>query len=827
MLDLKKLVKDYEDSARSFSELVPWMAQISPHMVINKDGSLLVCYTYDGIDSEGQERYETDRATMLTERALRVFDEKMTIWFTVDRRRTKEYPEGEFKDKFSDFVNQKWKTQFLNGSQYVNKYYLAVVFKPPGGIEGAFEKMTHYLKVEGLSFVKALSETVKSSIFKKNAFSYEASQLLGFIEEFDDKVSAFEQTASDLSMRRLEREDLLVYLHDRCSPASQGQRVVAPRIPAYLDSHLPSDTLVSRDDLLHIKGYESCWIGGVSVKDWPDLTEPGLLDGILAIPGELTFSQVMRIESHDKAKKYITDIERHNRNMEKSIKSYMIEAFTHEESRQRDSGRVMRADDAHEAATDMTTESRVYGYYNLTVLVYGKTRDEAEVAVKTTTQLLRKNGFITVRENMHLLSAFCGTLPGQAGALVRWHFVSTANLADLAPVRTLGIGQKTNTHYTEQLGYKTPPLTVLSTEFSIPYYFNFHQADLAHTLVVGPSRTGKSSFNNFLISQFQKYMPCHTFIFDKDYSCRIPTILQGGTHVDLAGDHERRVSINPMLLVENKEDWPWLAKWLENLFTARGYELTVEDDRIIWKAIESISVQSREMWKLQHLVPLLSIHLHEQLDQWVGKGQRAHYFDNDEDTFELGHFTCVEMGGLFQDEVVARAFLEYAFYRISKRLDGKPALIYVEEAWFMLAEPQFAKKINDWLRTLAKKNAFLIMATQSLDEVSRSDIFATIIDNIPNRIYLPNPNAYAHREMYKNQFGLNNMQIDRIRNGIPKLHYYIVTPRLSRMAEVRLTPEILAVVRSDSRAQKVFSKHQASGVDDWKVNYVEEIIGHE
>lgn len=802
------------------------MAQIAPHMVINKDGSLLACYTYEGIDSEGQERYEIDRATNLMERALRVFDEKITIWFTVDRRRTNEYPESKFEDKFSSFVDNEWKSQFQNGSQYVNKYYLAVVFSPPGGIEGAFEKVSHYLKVEGFTFFKSVVETFKSSVFKRNAFRYEARQLISFIEEFADKVSAFEETAGDLSMRRLEGDDLLAYLHDRCSPASQGQKVVRPRIPAYLDSHLPSDTLVSRDDLLQLKGEETCWVGGVSIKDWPDLTEPGLLDGILAIPGELTFSQVMRIGEHGKCKKYIADIERHNRNMEKSLKSYMVESITHEESRQRDTGRVMLANDAHDAATEMTTHARVYGYYNLTILAYGNTREEAESTVKMSTQLLRRNGFVAVRENMHLLSAFSGTMPGQAGALVRWHFVSTANLSDLAPVRTLGIGQKTNPYYSEQLSYKAPPLTVLSTEFSIPYYFNFHQADLAHALVVGPSRTGKSAFVNFLISQFQKYRPCHTFIFDKDYSCRIPTILQGGTHVDMAGNHSRRVSLNPMLLVEDKESWPWLAKWLENLLTARGYEITAEDDKKIWEAIESLAQHPRDQWQLRTLGGLLSIHLYKQLEQWVGDGQRAHYFDNIEDTFDLGHFTCIEMGSLFQDEVVARAFLEYAFYRITKRLDGNPALIYVEEAWFMLAEPQFAKKINDWLRTLAKKNAFLIMATQSLDEVARSEIFATIIDNIPNRIYLPNLNAYAHLDMYKHKFGLNIAQIDRIRNGTPKLHYYIVTPRLSRMAEVRLPKEILAVVRSDSRAQKVFDKHEASNADDWKINYVEEMVGH-
>lgn len=142
----------------------------------------------------------------------------------------------------------------------------------------------------------------------------------------------------------------------------------------------------------------------------------------------------------------------------------------------------------------------------------------------------------------------------------------------------------------------------------------------------------------------------------------------------------------------------------------------------------------------------------------------------------------------------------------------------------MLANEQFAKGIDNWLRTLAKKNAFLIMATQSLQEIAKSPIFATIIDNIPNRIFLPNAQAMTHADMYRDLFQLNDEQINRIRNAMPKRNYYIVTPKLSRMVDVALPPEIMAVVRSDSRAQKVFVKNYQSGEDDWRNNYLKEIL---
>lgn len=169
--------------------------------------------------------------------------------------------------------------------------------------------------------------------------------------------------------------------------------------------------------------------------------------------------------------------------------------------------------------------------------------------------------------------------------------------------------------------------------------------------------------------------------------------------------------------------------------------------------------------------------------------------------------------------------LDYAFYRIQEVY--KLTLIYLEEAWFLLDNEKFAKGIDNWLQaTLAKKNAWLVMATQSLVEVARSKIFATIIDNIPNPDLPAQSAGHGPRRHVATPFMLNDEQINRIRNAIPKRNYYIVTPRLSRMVDVHLPPEIMAVVRSDERAQQVFKKHEASNDEFWRDNYLKEILNH-
>jgi type IV secretion system protein VirB4 len=830
VLNLRRLVKNYDDSARSFSELVPWMLQIAPNMVINKDGSLLACYEFYGMDAEGAQITEVDRTCGMVEHAMRVFDERFTVWWTMDRRRTMHYPDASFEDPFSEYVNEVWKNQFIQRGQYINRHFVSILYTPPGGVEGVFEKVAHYVRQEEMPLSRAVAETLKSTILKKAAFSYEYAQLERFAEEFSEKLTAFEQILSDLTLLPLRNGELLGFLNRRCSPSSLSEEVAPSKHTMYLDSLLPTDTMISRGDTLLMRGTGGDrHLAAISVKDWPDLSYPGLLDVLMAVPGEITISQCLRMVSSDKAKKVLEDIERHNRNMSKSFKTYMIEAFSHQESGKVDHGRIALAEDARDAITEMSTHGRVYGYYNLTILTHGKTSEEADELTKICGRVLAQKGFLTVRENMHLLSCFTGSFPGQAGTLVRWSWMSTANLADLAPARSLKIGNPYNSHFTEQFSTPDKPfpaLTALPTEYATPYYFNFHQADLAHTLVVGPSRSGKSAFNNFLISLSQKYQPSYTFIFDKDYSCKIPTLIQGGEHVDIGNPDGEPVKLNPMNMVKNPGDRAWLVKWIEVLLTAKGDELNVDDERDLWEGLVKLADQPEDMHSLSGLGPLIPKRLHGLLQPWIGDGAKASFFDNEEDSFSLGRFTCVEMGHLFKDAVVARAFIDYAFYRISKMLDGRPTLIYVEEAWFLLGDEQFAKVINDWLRTLAKKNAWIMMATQSLDEAARSEIFAAIIDNIPNRIFLPNPNAGAHEELYTKKFGLNIEQFNRVRNGTPKLDYYIVTPVLSRMVQVSLPKEVLAVVRSDSKAQKVFSKHwrQRNEEPNWKTNYLKEMI---
>jgi len=57
----------------------------------------------------------------------------------------------------------------------------------------------------------------------------------------------------------------------------------------------------------------------------------------------------------------------------------------------------------------------------------------------------------------------------------------------------------------------------------------------------------------------------------------------------------------------------------------------------------------------------------------------------------------------------AAAVLSYLFHRIEGRLDGSPTLIIIDEGWLVLDSPDFAAQLREWLKTLRKKNASVVL----------------------------------------------------------------------------------------------------------------------
>jgi type IV secretion system protein VirB4 len=96
----------------------------------------------------------------------------------------------------------------------------------------------------------------------------------------------------------------------------------------------------------------------------------------------------------------------------------------------------------------------------------------------------------------------------------------------------------------------------------------------------------------------------------------------------------------------------------------------------------------------------------------------------------------------------------------------KDILTVVEECWLPLLYPTPQKMILDVLKAGAKRGEFILLITQSPEELIKSPIFPAIVQQTSTKILLPNPNAE-----YKNdqgggysRIGLTEKEFEGVKN---------------------------------------------------------------
>ena len=112
---------------------------------------------------------------------------------------------------------------------------------------------------------------------------------------------------------------------------------------------------------------------------------------------------------------------------------------------------------------------------------------------------------------------------------------------------------------------------------------------------------------------------------------------------------------------------------------------------------------------------------------------------------------------------------------------------FIDEAWVFLKNPSIQRYVVEALKTWRKHNAAMVLSTQSLDELRRSDILDVIIESCATKIFLANPDM--DRDLYRRQFHLNENEVELIANLVPKQQFLIKTPELGKVANLNVDPK--------------------------------------
>jgi type IV secretion/conjugal transfer VirB4 family ATPase len=832
LLNLKSLLKGYNDETRSYAEILPWFKPVTPGLILNLDGSLLAGFEYSGVDIESSDDNELEAAIQSMETAMSGFDDHFTLWSFIDKRRRIYTQESAIHNDVARVVDQRWRDLVDDGTQRSVRHVICVSYQPFGGALGYFDEVGARVVDKQENFGKACIAVAIERLSRKAQLERLEGKLNGAILKFEDRLAQFRDTImARVQIDRLEGNRFLTELANRCNLASSREQVSLPDNDHYfLNTLLPVDTPYREPNgLLRFEGSGSRVYAQMhSVKGYPGLASNGAVEQLLFTPADFTLVQMFKFLDQEKAKKMVQDLEGHYRANVKTPLVQIMEKFFGVESERVNSGQRELANDAQQALVEATVDNVNFGYHSMALQVLGRTPDEVHQSTQALYGVMTNAGYGLVKETINSMSAFAVTVPGADKAVTRTTLISSRNLADLTVVRTVRAGENVNRYLSEQRGVESEALTILPSASDVPELFNLHVGDVGHFMIVGPAGGGKTTFINFLIMMWQRYAPCRVIAIDKDLSNYITIKGLGGEYIDLRPSASRQVRMNPARWLADRAKWPQLRRWLELAMLAFDKSpLTPDEIRQLDSAI-TMAHGSTSPYTLSLIYTLLAGQnqsLAGRLFPWTrGSDRYGDLFDNEEDQFQLGAITGIEVGGLLADEHVAPAMLAYLFGVIDELVDGRtPVLIYLEEAWYLLGNPAFREMFEDWIRTMRKRTAAVGLATQSVADIRKTPLSSVLNDNIKTRIFLPNLQAFDSIDVYRDAFGLRDDEVNIIRMARQKRQYYVVQDNRRRLVELPLPSDILAMTRSDGRAKEIFNRCVGSGSSNWLNDYVEEM----
>ncbi|MGN8114013.1 conjugal transfer protein TrbE [Labrys sp. 22185] len=765
---------EYRRSSTRLADFLPWAALVAPGVVLNKDGSFQRSARFRGPDLDSAVQAELVAVAGRLNSAFRRLGSGWAIFVEAQRHAVGAYPASRFPDAASAMVDAERKADFEEDAvHYESSYFLTFTFLPPAEDAARAESWLYEGKAE------------------RGVDAWEA--LRGFVDRTDRILQLVEAFMPECAW--LDDVETLTYLHSTVS--TKRYRVRVPETPMYLDALVADQPLTGGLEPRLAEAH----LRILTVVGFPTATTPGILDDLnrLAFPYRWSTRAIL-LDKTD-ATKLLTKIRRQWFSKRKSIATILKEVMTNEASALVDTDAANKAADADLALQELGADYAGQAYVTATIAVWDNDPRVASEKLRLVEKVIQGRDFTAMPETINAVDAWLGSLPGHVYANVRQPPISTLNLAHMIPLSAVWAGPERDEHF------GAPPLLYGKTEGSTPFRFSIHVGDVGHTLVVGPTGAGKSVLLALMALQFRRYADAQVFAFDFGGSIRAAAIAMGGDWHDLGGGLTEgsadSVALQPLSRIDEAAERAWAADWIVAIFMRESIQVTPEVKELIWTALSSLAsapVAERTMTGLSVL--LQSNDLKQALRPYCVGGPYGRLLDAESEHLGTATVQAFETEGLI-GTAAAPAVLSYLFHRIEDRLNGEPTLIIVDEGWLALDDEGFAGQLREWLKTLRKKNASVVFATQSLSDIDGSAIAPAIIESCQTRLLLPNERAIEPQitAIYR-RFGLNDRQIEILARAMPKRDYYCQSRRGNRLFELGLADVALALCAASSKTDQ-------------------------
>ncbi|REE19394.1 type IV secretion system protein VirB4 [Paraburkholderia sp. BL27I4N3] len=485
----------------------------------------------------------------------------------------------------------------------------------------------------------------------------------------------------------------------------------------------------------------------LDLKDYPEDTEPGMLNGLLYGDFEYIETQSFTVLDKPGAKEAL-ERQRNQLIAGEDVALSQIGAMD-------------------QALDDLINGDFVLGEYHYSLAVLADTPGDVSKHVAKARTQLADAGFQTALIDLVADAAWFAQLPGNWRYRPREAKLTSRNFCGLSSLHNFATGKRDGNPWGEAI-------TIVRTPSGQPLYLNFHvtpekqdSADakaLANTQIVGQAGAGKTVLELFLLAMAMKY-GVTAVLYDKDRGTEIAIRAMGGTYTVF-----RRgvpTGLNPFQMTPDESVLDFWERLVRKLVDT-GWPLSAKDELDISRAVREVARMDKPLRRLSMLRQLLpnvgENSLHARLAKWCMGGRLGWVLDNPTDRIDLARsglfgFDDTE---LLDDAEVSTPVTMYLLHLTESLIDGRRFIYVMTEFWKRLSDPVFTDFAKNKQKTIRKQNGLGIFDTQSPADVLRSDIARALVEQSATFFFLPNPRA--DYDDYVHGFKLTEAEFNIVRN---------------------------------------------------------------
>lgn len=696
--------------------------------VLLEDGSLLAMGRLRGVPHELAAASERNSAAKFLNSLWRqIADDTITLGIHLVRFRKTDQPlAGAFQNDFARRFDNAYRQHIL-GQVFENAWFLSLVASPRAAMGNQKQSAREWAR-----FRAHFSKT------KAPDDPYRVGML-------DDLWMTITRTLEGYNLQRLgvRKHGGMLF-----SEIAEALRLVlyCRYLPVGLTDGPLGSAIYTDRAVFERRHYRLLHPGGVrygaifGLREYMNGTRPGMFDALLPLRMPLVLSQSFGYLPRQQAIQRLA--RKQNQMIGSSDRAYAQIA------------------DMDNALSEVAGGEVARGMHHLSLAVYGDTYADLETNAGEAQSALATAGAVIAQESLGNEAAYFAQLPGVLDSRTRPGVISTRNLAHFADFGTFPEGSRE--------GRWGPAIMRFRTVGHTAYDYIPHAGDagdVGMTLVSGLTGSGKTTWMMAILAMFDQALGEDgvIFFFDRDRGGELLVRAVGGTYLEIrAGEPS---GLAPLRGLQNTPaDREFLERWVKALIALDGHgPLPPQDEARISRGIRAIMRMPSELrslaglrqflgWRDQHGAGM-------RLERWCSGTALGWSFDGEEDEVAIAprmmggtRMFGFDLTSIFDnDEVIAPA-AQYLLYRIGSVIDGRRAVVSLDECQAYMPHEGFREMTDNFIRRGRKNNTVVFLSTQHPEDLMHGNFGTVIIEDVLTKIFFRNDTA--SEEVYRGQLKL-------------------------------------------------------------------------